>query len=235
MARYVSAGFAPAATAGLRVNPSGVHAAGKRYVRRCSKARDASRFLRSRSTAAAGAHKETRHGSAAHRRQLIQGAAAAVGAAVGRAAAAAPRPRRCASATPCRAPARGPAGAQVSQEPNYLLWAEQLNAAGGLSRQGREAPDRADRLRRPQRDRDLRAHLREADGQRQGRPDPAALGQQRQLRRRAAGQPLRLSDAGAHRAVAQADRHEAAVLLLAAAAARPDDGRAGRHAEGATA
>ena len=91
-------------------------------------------------------------------------------------------------------------------------------------RQGREAPDRADQLRRPQRHRDLRAHLREADGQRQGRPGPAALGQRRQLRRRAAGQPLRLPVPGADRAVAQADRDEAALLLLAAAAAQDDDG-----------
>jgi branched-chain amino acid transport system substrate-binding protein len=29
------------------------------------------------------------------------------------------------------------AGAQVTQEPNYLLWAEQVNAAGGLSVQGK--------------------------------------------------------------------------------------------------
>jgi branched-chain amino acid transport system substrate-binding protein len=29
------------------------------------------------------------------------------------------------------------AGAQVTQEPNYILWAEQLNAAGGLSVQGK--------------------------------------------------------------------------------------------------
>ncbi|GIX24137.1 MAG: amino acid ABC transporter substrate-binding protein [Caldimonas manganoxidans] len=31
-------------------------------------------------------------------------------------------------------------GAQVSQEPNYLLWAEQVNAAGGLDVQGRKRP-----------------------------------------------------------------------------------------------
>ena len=37
-------------------------------------------------------------------------------------------------------------GAQVSQEPNYLLWAEQQNAAGGLNVKGVEAPDRADQL-----------------------------------------------------------------------------------------
>ena len=31
------------------------------------------------------------------------------------------------------------AGAQVSQEPNYVLWAEQVNAAGGLDVRGRSA------------------------------------------------------------------------------------------------
>lgn len=31
-------------------------------------------------------------------------------------------------------------GAQVSQEPNYLLWAEQVNAAGGLSVKGSKRP-----------------------------------------------------------------------------------------------
>ncbi len=31
-------------------------------------------------------------------------------------------------------------GAQVSQEPNYLLWAEQVNAAGGLSVKGAKRP-----------------------------------------------------------------------------------------------
>ena len=41
-------------------------------------------------------------------------------------------------------------GAQVSQEPNYLLWAEQQNAAGGLNVKGRGAADRADRQRRPE-------------------------------------------------------------------------------------
>ena len=66
-------------------------------------------------------------------------------------------------------------GAQVSQEPNYLLWAEQQNAAGGLNVKGTKR-DRADRQRRPEQHRDLRAHLREADGQRQGRPGAAAWG-----------------------------------------------------------
>ncbi|MBL8287588.1 MAG: ABC transporter substrate-binding protein, partial [Rubrivivax sp.] len=31
-------------------------------------------------------------------------------------------------------------GAQVSQEPNYLLWAEQINAAGGLNVKGTKRP-----------------------------------------------------------------------------------------------
>src|SRR5690606_3509560 len=31
-------------------------------------------------------------------------------------------------------------GAQVSQEPNYLLWAEQVNAAGGLDVKGVKRP-----------------------------------------------------------------------------------------------
>ena len=30
------------------------------------------------------------------------------------------------------------AGAQVSQEPNYIMWAEQVNAAGGLSVKGKK-------------------------------------------------------------------------------------------------
>ncbi|RYF44219.1 MAG: twin-arginine translocation signal domain-containing protein, partial [Comamonadaceae bacterium] len=63
------------------------------------------------------------------RRKLIKGAAAAVGAI-------SVAPRLFAQAGPVRigyAMSRtGPwtGGAQVSQEPNYLLWAEQQNAAG---------------------------------------------------------------------------------------------------------
>ncbi|HWI11080.1 MAG TPA: branched-chain amino acid ABC transporter substrate-binding protein, partial [Burkholderiaceae bacterium] len=34
------------------------------------------------------------------------------------------------------------AGAQVSQEPNYVLWAQQQNALGGLDVQGRRRPIR---------------------------------------------------------------------------------------------
>jgi branched-chain amino acid transport system substrate-binding protein len=73
------------------------------------------------------------------RRRVIQSAAAALGAA-GFA------PHLLAQSAPVRigyAIARtGPwaAGAQVSQEPNYLLWAEQVNAAGGLDVKGAKRP-----------------------------------------------------------------------------------------------
>ncbi len=69
------------------------------------------------------------------RRQVIKGAAAALGAA-------SVAPSLLAQAAPVKvgyAIARtGPwtGGAQVSQEPNYLLWAEQQNAAGGLDVKG---------------------------------------------------------------------------------------------------
>lgn len=75
----------------------------------------------------------------ATRRRWIQQAATAVGAA-------AVAPHLLAQGAPVRigyAIARtGPwaSGAQVSQEPNYLLWAEQLNAAGGLSVKGAKRP-----------------------------------------------------------------------------------------------
>ena len=55
-------------------------------------------------------------------------------------------------------------GAQTSQEPNYLMWAEQQNAAGGLNVKGTKrkieliSPTTA-ATSRP------RAQLREADGQ----------------------------------------------------------------------
>jgi branched-chain amino acid transport system substrate-binding protein len=64
------------------------------------------------------------------RRHWLQGTATALGAA-------AVAPQLFAQSAPVRigyAIARtGPwaAGAQVSQEPNYLLWTEQVNAAGG--------------------------------------------------------------------------------------------------------
>ncbi|MBC7375944.1 MAG: amino acid ABC transporter substrate-binding protein [Burkholderiaceae bacterium] len=69
------------------------------------------------------------------RRQVIKGAAAAVGAM-------AVAPQLMAQAAPVRigyAMARtGPwtGGAQVSQEPNYLMWAEEQNAMGGLDIKG---------------------------------------------------------------------------------------------------
>jgi branched-chain amino acid transport system substrate-binding protein len=70
-----------------------------------------------------------------NRRDFVRGAAAAVGAM-------AVAPQLIAQSAPVRvgyAIARtGPwtGGAQVSQEPNYLLWAEQQNAAGGLDVKG---------------------------------------------------------------------------------------------------
>jgi branched-chain amino acid transport system substrate-binding protein len=73
------------------------------------------------------------------RRQLIKGAAATVGAmsiAPGLMAQAAPV--RVGYAIARTGPWTG--GAQVSQEPNYLLWAEQQNAAGGLNVKGVKRP-----------------------------------------------------------------------------------------------
>ncbi|MDO8284625.1 MAG: ABC transporter substrate-binding protein, partial [Rhodoferax sp.] len=75
----------------------------------------------------------------ASKRSLLKGAAAAVGAA-------AFAPQLFAQAKPVRigyAIARtGPwtGGAQISQEPYYLLWAEQVNAAGGLDVKGVKRP-----------------------------------------------------------------------------------------------
>jgi branched-chain amino acid transport system substrate-binding protein len=90
----------------------------------------------------------------ANRRRWIQGTATALGTA-------AVAPRLLAQGAPVRvgyAMSRtGPwtGGAQVSQEPNYILWAEQQNAAGGLDVKGVPNAHRAGRARRPQRDRDL--------------------------------------------------------------------------------
>ncbi len=73
------------------------------------------------------------------KRHLLKGAAAAVGAA-------AFAPLLFAQASPVRigyAIARtGPwsTGAQITQEPTYLLWAEQQNAAGGLNVKGTRRP-----------------------------------------------------------------------------------------------
>lgn len=73
------------------------------------------------------------------RRRVVQGLAAGTGALafpmLGRAQAA---PVRIGYAIARTGPWAG--GAQVSQEPNYLLWAEQQNAAGGLSVKGTKRP-----------------------------------------------------------------------------------------------
>jgi len=70
----------------------------------------------------------------ATRRQFIQGAAAVGAAAVAPHLAAQNAPVRVGYAIARTGPWTG--GAQVSQEPNYLLWAEQQNAAGGLDVKG---------------------------------------------------------------------------------------------------
>ncbi|MBC7602851.1 MAG: amino acid ABC transporter substrate-binding protein [Ramlibacter sp.] len=75
------------------------------------------------------------HPSQKNRRQFIQGAAVAVGAAsVAPGLLAQSAPVRVGYAIARTGPWTG--GAQVSQEPNYLLWAEQQNAAGGLDVKG---------------------------------------------------------------------------------------------------
>src|SRR5688500_13213701 len=91
-------------------------------------------FLASKDQSPTWATKETLMVQAT-RRKLIQGAAAAAGAM-------AVAPGLLAQAGPVRIgytmsrTAPWPGGAQVSQEPNYLLWAEQQNAAGGLNVKG---------------------------------------------------------------------------------------------------
>ncbi len=68
------------------------------------------------------------------RRQIIGGAAAASALSVAPVVRAQPAPVRIGYAMARTGPWTG--GAQVSQEPNYLLWAEQQNAAGGLDVKG---------------------------------------------------------------------------------------------------
>lgn len=88
-----------------------------------------------RSPLPAPAHDDT----APTRRRVVQGLAAGSGALafpmLGRAQAA---PVRIGYAIARTGPWAG--GAQVSQEPNYLLWAEQQNAAGGLNVKGTKRP-----------------------------------------------------------------------------------------------
>jgi branched-chain amino acid transport system substrate-binding protein len=69
-----------------------------------------------------------------NRRQFLQGAAAVGAVAIAPALMAQNAPVRVGYAMSRTGPWTG--GAQVSQEPNYLLWAEQVNAAGGLDVKG---------------------------------------------------------------------------------------------------
>lgn len=69
-----------------------------------------------------------------NRRQFIQGAAAVGAAAIAPQLAAQNAPVRVGYAIARTGPWTG--GAQVSQEPNYLLWADQQNAQGGLDVKG---------------------------------------------------------------------------------------------------
>ncbi len=68
------------------------------------------------------------------RRQMIQGVAALSAASIAPSLRAQDKPVRIGYAMARTGPWTG--GAQVSQEPNYLLWAEQMNAAGGLDVKG---------------------------------------------------------------------------------------------------
>ncbi len=72
------------------------------------------------------------------RRRLIQGAAAIGAASLAPTLRAQSGPVRIGYAMSRTGP--WTPGAQVSQEPNYLLWAEQVNAAGGLSVKGVKRP-----------------------------------------------------------------------------------------------
>ena len=76
------------------------------------------------------------HGKA--RRQLVRGAAALGALSAAPRLLAQPKPVRIGYAIARTGPWTG--GAQVSQEPNYLLWAEQQNAAGGLDVKGVRRP-----------------------------------------------------------------------------------------------
>jgi hypothetical protein len=125
------------------------------------------------------------------RRQLIKGAAATVGAM-------SIAPGLMAQAAPVRVgytmARTGPwtGGAQVSQEPNYLLWAEQQNAAGGLSVKGVKRPiELISSATTAATSRPACAPTRSSWAG-QGGPGAAALGQQCQLRGGAAGEPFRL-------------------------------------------
>lgn len=72
------------------------------------------------------------------RRQLLKGAAAVGGASMAGISLAQPAPVKIGYTMARTGPWTG--GAQTSQEPNYLLWAEQQNAAGGLNVKGVKRP-----------------------------------------------------------------------------------------------
>ena len=72
------------------------------------------------------------------RRQILQGAAALGAASLAPTLYAQANPVRIGYSMARTGPWTG--GAQVSQEPNYLLWAEQVNAAGGLDVKGVKRP-----------------------------------------------------------------------------------------------
>ena len=72
------------------------------------------------------------------RRQLLQSAAALSVASLAPAIHAQNKPVRIGYAMARTGPWTG--GAQVSQEPNYLLWADEVNAAGGLNVKGVKRP-----------------------------------------------------------------------------------------------
>ena len=124
-------------------------------------------------------------------------------------------------------------GAQVSQEPNYLLWAEQQNAAGGLNVKGTQAADRARSARDDRSDIEtcVRTYEKLMGSDKVDLVLPPwgsnANFAVAPLANRF-GYPF-LAPTALSRAP---DRDEAAVLLPHAAAARADDGRAGRHAQG---
>ena len=104
--------------------------------------------------------------------------------------------------TPSRGPDPSRRAPRSPQEPELPpQWAEQVNAAGGLSVKGSKrkielisSDDRSDVET-------LRAHLREADDGRQGRPDPAAVGLTANFAVAPLANKLRLPAARADRAV----------------------------------
>ena len=116
-------------------------------------------------------------------------------------------------------------GAQVSQEPNYLLWAEQQNAAGGLNVKGTKRPielissdDRSD----------IETCVRTYEKLMGSDKVDLILppwGSNANFAVAPLANRFGYPFARADRAVAAADRDEAAVLLPDAAAAQADDAR----------